>query len=105
MNRVTIYGRIGKIDAESLKINGEDVRKVKFTIADKVDKNTTVWHSVTAWRGLASTIEKYCKVGDRLVVNGQINCFKTSEGKEIHFVTCSDIAFVDSTQDSQKDPF
>jgi hypothetical protein len=48
MNRVTIYGRIGKIDAESLKINGEEVRKVKFTIADKVDKNTTVWHSVVA---------------------------------------------------------
>lgn len=105
MNRVTIYGRIGKIDAESLKINGEEVRKVKFTIADKVDKNTTVWHSVVAWRGTATAIERYCKVGDRLVVNGQINSFKTNEGKEIHYITCSDIAFVESAQDSQKDPF
>lgn len=106
MNRVTIYGRIGKIEAESLKINGEEVRKVKFSIADKVDKNNTVWHSVVAWRGTATAIEKYCKVGDRLVVNGQINCFKTSEGKEIHYITCSDIAFVETAQDNeQKDPF
>ena len=104
MNKVTIYGRIGSIDAESLKIKDEEVRKVKFTIADKVDKNTTVWHSLVAWRGLANTIEKYCKVGDRLVVNGQINSFKTNEGKEIHYITCSDIAFVESAQ-GQKDPF
>lgn len=102
MNRVTIYGRIGRIDAESLKIKGEEVRKVKFTIADKVYKNTTVWHSVVAWRGTATAIERYCKVGDRLVVNGQINSFKTNEGKEIHYITCSDIAFVGS---ADKDPF
>lgn len=104
MNRVTIYGRIGKIDAESLKINGEEVRKVKFTIADKVDKNNTVWHSVVAWRGTATAIERYCKVGDRLVVNGQISSFKTNEGKEIHYITCSDIAFVENAQGA-KDPF
>jgi single-stranded DNA-binding protein len=106
MNKVTIYGRIGKIEAESLKINGEEVRKLKFSIADKVDKNTTVWHSVVAWRGLANTIEKYCKKGDRLVVNGQINSFKTNEGKEIHYITCSDVAFVETAQDSeQQNPF
>ena len=105
MNKVTIYGRIGRIDAESLKIKDEEVRKVKFTIADKVDKNTTVWHSVVAWRGTATAIERYCKVGDRLVVNGQINSFKTNEGKERHYITCSDIAFVESAQDSKKDPF
>lgn len=100
MNRVTIYGRIGKIDAESLKINGEDVRKVKFSIADKVDKNTTVWHSVVAWRGTATAIERYCKVGDRLIVNGSINSYKNKEGKDIHYINCNDIAFVESAQDS-----
>lgn len=106
MNKVTIYGRIGKIEAESLQIKGEEVRKVKFTIADKVDKNTTVWHSVTAWRGTATTIENYCKVGDRLIVNGSINSYKNKEGKEIHYITCSDIAFVETAQDNeQKDPF
>lgn len=105
MNRVTIYGRIGKIDAESLKINGEDVRKVKFTIADKVDKNTTVWHSVVAWRGTATAIERYCKVGDRLIVNGSINSYKNKEGKDIHYINCNDIAFVESANSEQKDPF
>lgn len=105
MNKVTIYGRIGKLEAESLQIKGEEVRKVKFTIADKVDKNNTVWHSLVAWRGTATAIERYCKVGDRLVVNGQISSFKTNEGKEIHYITCSDIAFVESAQDSAKDPF
>lgn len=106
MNKVTIYGRIGKIEAESLKINGEEVRKVKFSLADKVDKNTTVWHSVVAWRGTATAIERYCKVGDRLVVNGSINSFKTNEGKEIHYITCSDVAFVETAQDSeQQNPF
>lgn len=105
MNRVTIYGRIGKIEAESLQIKGEEVRKVKLSLADKVDKNTTVWHSVVAWRGTATAIESYCKVGDRLIVNGSINSFKNKEGKEVHFISCSDIAFVESTNSEQKDPF
>lgn len=105
MNKVTIYGRIGKLEAENVKIKGEDVRKVKFSIADKIDKNNTVWHSIVAWRGTATTIEKYCKVGDRLIVNGQINIFKTDEGKEIHYITCNDIAFVENANSEQKDPF
>lgn len=105
MNKVTIYGRIGRIDAESLKIKGEEVRKVKFTIADKVDKNTTVWHSIVAWRGTATAIEKYCKVGDRLIVNGSINSFKTNEGKEIHYITCNDIAFIETANNSEQNPF
>lgn len=104
MNKVTIYGRIGKIEAESLQIKGEEVRKVKLSLADKVDKNTTVWHSVVAWRGTATTIEKYCKVGDRLIVNGSINSFKTNEGKDIHYITCNDIAFVESAN-SEQNPF
>lgn len=105
MNRITIYGRIGKIEAESLQIKGEEVRKLKISLADKVDKNTTVWHSVVAWRGTATTIESYCKVGDRLIVNGSINSFKNKEGKEVHFISCSDIAFVESANSEQKGPF
>lgn len=105
MNKVTIYGRIGKIEAESLQIKGEEVRKVKLSLADKVDKNTTVWHSVVAWRGIATTIENYCKVGDRLIVNGSINSFKNKEGKDIHYINCNDIAFVESANSEQKDPF
>ena len=105
MNKVTIYGRIGKIDAESIKIKGEEVRKVKFSIADKVDKNTTVWHSVVAWRGTATAIESYSKVGDRLIVNGSINSYKNKEGKEVHYISCSDITFVESANSEQKDPF
>ena len=105
MNKVTIYGRIGKIEAESLQIKGEEVRRVKLSIADKVDKNTTVWHSVVAWRGTATTIESYCKVGDRLIVNGSINSYKNKEGKDIHYINCNDIAFVESANSEQKDPF
>lgn len=101
MNKVTIYGRIGKLEAENVTIKGEDVRKVKFSIADKIDKNNTVWHSIVAWRGTATTIEKYCKVGDRLIVNGTINSFKTDEGKEIHYITCNDITFVESANSEQ----
>lgn len=105
MNKVTIYGRIGKIEAESLQIKGEEVRKVKFTIADKIDKNTTVWHNIVAWRGTATTIEKYCKVGDRLIVNGSINSYKNKEGKDIHYIDCSGIVFVENANNEQKDPF
>lgn len=105
MNKVTIFGRFGKITPETVTINGEKIKKVKFSIADRADKNTTIWHNCVAWRGTANAIERYCKVGDRLVVNGQINSFKTNEGKEIHYITCSDIAFVERAQDSTKDPF
>lgn len=105
MNHITIYGRIGRIEAESLQIKGEEIRKVKFTIADKVDKNTTVWHSVVAWRGTATTIESYCKVGDRLIVNGSINSYKNKEGKDVHYIDCSGISFIESAGNEQKGPF
>lgn len=95
MNKVVIYGRIGKLTPETININGEAVKKIKFSIADNVDKKTTIWHNVVAWRGTAQTIENYCKVGDRLLINGQISSFKNVEGKEYQYITCTDITFIE----------
>lgn len=98
MNKVTIYGRFGKITPETVTINGEKIKKVKFSIADRADKNTTIWHNCVAWRGTADAIEKFCKVGDRINIYGQISSFKNQEGKEIQYITCSEIGLVETKE-------
>jgi single-strand DNA-binding protein len=41
----------------------------------------TEWHSLVAWRGLADTIEKYVKKGDKLYVEGELR-YREYESKD-----------------------
>lgn len=79
VNKVIILGRLGK-DPESRTLeNGNAV--CNFTVAtseiykDKVTgekKETTDWHNVVLWRGLAETATKFLKKGDQVYIEGKI---------------------------------
>ena len=76
MNRVTLYGNVGK-DPESRTINEKTV--TKFTLAtnktftkDGNKVTETQWHNIVLWGKVAETASKYVKKGSSLIVVGEI---------------------------------
>ncbi|HWA15522.1 MAG TPA: single-stranded DNA-binding protein [Gemmatimonadales bacterium] len=84
LNKVTLIGNLGQDPEVRSTTNGG--RVANFSIAtsrqwsgqggDKQEK--TEWHRIVAWNnakgssGLADIVEKYCKKGDRVYVEGRI---------------------------------
>ena len=94
LNKVTLIGNIGQ-DPEVRSTSGGG-RVANFSLAtsrqwsgqggDKQEK--TEWHRIVAWNnargagtGLADVIEKYCKKGDKLYVEGRIE-YRQYEDKD-----------------------
>jgi single-strand DNA-binding protein len=79
VNKVILVGRLGK-DPEARNIdNGAMV--VNFTIAtsetwkDKTTgqkKESTEWHNIIMWRGLAEIAKKYLHKGDLVYIEGKL---------------------------------
>lgn len=76
MNKVFLIGNICK-DPELSETNS-GVAVCRFSIAvnrrrasDDAEQQTDFFN-VTAWRGLAETISRYCKKGNKIAVTGQI---------------------------------
>ena len=79
VNKVILVGRLGK-DPEVREIPG-GARVATFSIAtsekykDKSTgevKETTDWHNIVAWRGLAEISAKYLHKGDLIYVDGKL---------------------------------
>ena len=77
-NDVKLIGRLGQ-DPEVRNLE-KDNKVATFSIAtgerytDKEGnkKDTTEWHNIVAWRGLAEVAEKYIKKGTQIYVEGKI---------------------------------
>lgn len=82
LNKVTLIGNLGADPEVRSTSNGSRVATVSLATSrqwkgqsgDKQEK--TEWHRVVAWNNkgsnLADLIEKYCKKGDKLYVEGSI---------------------------------
>ncbi len=78
VNKVILVGNVGK-DPE-VKYLEQDVAVAKFTLATSESyraKNgerveTTEWHNIVLWRGLAKVAEQYVKKGSKLFIEGKI---------------------------------
>lgn len=78
VNKVILVGNVGK-DPE-VKYLEQDVAVAKFTLATSESykaKNgerveTTEWHNIVLWRGLAKVAELYVKKGSKLFIEGKI---------------------------------
>lgn len=80
INRVTLLGNVGK--DPDVRYLDSGVAVAQFSLATTVKgymtqngqqiADRTEWHSLVAWRGLAQTIEKYVKKGDKLYVEGEL---------------------------------
>jgi len=78
VNKVILVGNVGK-DPE-VKYLEQDVAVARFTLAtsesykakngEKVE--TTEWHNIVLWRGLAKVAELYVKKGSKLYIEGKI---------------------------------
>ena len=85
MNKVILIGNICK-DPELSETNS-GVAVCRFSIAvnrrrasDDAEQQTDFFN-VTVWRGLAETVARYCKKGNKIAVTGQIQ-IRTYEDRE-----------------------
>ena len=78
VNKVILVGNVGR-DPE-VKYVEQDVPLARFTMATSESyraKNgerveSTEWHNVVLWRGLAKVAEQYVKKGSKLYIEGKI---------------------------------
>lgn len=76
VNKIILVGRVGS-DPEVREVN--DTKVAEFSLAtneswkdkDGNKKESTEWHNVVMWRGLAGVAEQYIKKGDLLYVEGK----------------------------------
>jgi single-strand DNA-binding protein len=79
VNKVILLGRLGR-DPEVKRPEGLNAAVATFALATSEsykDKNgerkeTTDWHNVVLWRGLAEITEKYLKKGDQVYIEGRL---------------------------------
>ena len=79
VNKVILVGNVG-IDPEVRTTeSGVKVARVRLATTERIydrqnneTKELTEWHTITLWRGLAETAEKYVHKGDRLFIEGKI---------------------------------
>lgn len=79
VNKVILIGNLGK-DPEVRRLeNGAVVASFPLATSETfVDRNTgerretTDWHNIVLWRGLAEVAEKYARKGQKIYVEGKI---------------------------------
>ncbi len=79
VNKVILVGRLGKDPEVRHLENGATVANFSMatseTYKDRTTgerRETTEWHNVVLWRGLAEVAEKYVKKGDMIYVEGKL---------------------------------
>ena len=81
MNKVMLIGNVGK-DPEIRYVDaGVCVASLVLATTERGYKlqngtevpDRTEWHNIVLWRGLAETVEKYVKKGDKLYIEGKIH--------------------------------
>ena len=93
INKVILVGRLGK-DPEVRNVNNTSV--ASFSIAtsesykDKTTgekKETTEWHNIVMWRGLAEVAQKYLHKGDLVYIEGKIKTRSWEKDGVTRYVT------------------
>jgi len=98
MINATIIGRITKeLNLRKVPINGTDTPVLNFTVAaddgfrkdkdgNKVD---TEFFRVTAWRGAAESIAKYCGKGREIAVKGAVHLeyYTGKDGQKVAYLS------------------
>lgn len=88
VNKVILIGRLGHSPDAKYTQSGVAVTNITLATSESwKDKNTgekkesTEWHKVVFYRGLAEVVEKYCNKGDQIYVEGKIQT-RSWEDKE-----------------------
>lgn len=104
MNKVILIGNLTK-DPE-LKETQSGISVCKFSIAvnrkfqNADGERETDFFNITAWRGTAETIARYCKKGNKLFVEGNIQIRKYEDEEGISRtsidITANEVEFLTS---------
>ena len=77
INKVTLIGNAG-CDADLMPVGASDVSRFSLATSESyIDKNgtrvqTTEWHRITCWNGLAKIAHKFVRKGAQVYVEGKI---------------------------------
>ena len=93
VNKVILVGNVGK-DPEVRYLEG-GVATARFPLATSESyKNregqkveTTEWHNIVLWRGLAEVAEKYVRKGKQLYIEGRIRTRSYGEENNKKWIT------------------
>lgn len=104
MNKVILIGNLTK-DPE-LKKTQSGISVCKFSIAvnrkfqNADGERETDFFNITAWKGTAETIAKYCKKGNKLLVEGSIQLRKYEDEEGVSRtsidITANEVEFLTS---------
>ncbi len=93
VNKVILVGNLGK-DPEVMTFDN-NVKKASFSLAtsesyknregQRVD--TTEWHNVVLWRGLAEVAERYLKKGNQVYIEGKIKTRSYEQDGQKRYIT------------------
>lgn len=112
VNKVILVGNVGN-DPEIRHLD-QDVKVARFRMATSESyraKNgerveSTEWHNIVLWRGLAGVVEQYVKKGSRLFIEGKITYRqyeKDGETKYFTEIVANNMVMLDSKSDSQRE--
>lgn len=85
VNKVILLGRLGADPEVRTLESGTKVSSIRLATTERYkDRNgqqqeSTEWHNVVFWRGLADIVEKYLKKGDQVYVEGRIKTRKWTD--------------------------
>lgn len=114
VNKVILIGNLGK-DPEVRRLeNGTVVANFPIATSETfTDRNTgekresTDWHDIVVWRGLAEVVEKYVRKGMKIYVEGRLKkrTWQDKEGQTRYTteVLCDNLTIL-SRPDSQSKP-
>jgi len=94
INKVILLGRVGK-DPEVKQFDGGN--KASFSLATtergyttkagvKIEETTT-WHNIVCWKGLATIAERFVKKGDLIYIEGKITNRSWESDSYKHYIT------------------
>lgn len=79
INKVILIGNVG-MDPEIRTIeNGAKVARVRLATTERMynrqtqeAKDHTEWHTITLWRNLADTVDRFVKKGSKIYIEGKL---------------------------------
>ena len=79
INKVILVGNVGADPEVRTLDNGVKMARIRIATTERVyikekneTKESTEWHNVTLWRGLADVVDKYVRKGMQLYIEGKL---------------------------------
>lgn len=93
INKVILLGNVGAEPEVRALDGGRKVARIRVATTEKyTDKNgnkqeTTEWHTVSLWQGLADVVDKYVHKGSQVYIEGKIKTREFEQNREKRYAT------------------